>query len=82
MIKGEKFIILKQILDKKGKIMHIMKFNHDNLKKIWEIFFSWAWPGSIKYWHIYQSMNINNAVISGNAKLMMYYLRKESSTYL
>ena len=27
-------------------------------------------------------MNINNAVISGNAKLVMYYLRKESSTYL
>jgi len=33
MIKGDKFIILKQILDKKGKIMHMMKFNHDNLKK-------------------------------------------------
>ena len=27
-------------------------------------------------------MNINNAVISGNAKLAMYYLRKESINYL
>ena len=39
MIKGENFIIIKQILDKKGKIMHMMKFNHGNLKKFEKYFF-------------------------------------------
>jgi dTDP-4-dehydrorhamnose 3,5-epimerase len=48
-----------------------------NLRNI----FSCAWQGSIKYCNIYQSMTINNSVISGNVKLFMYDLRKESSTY-
>ena len=39
MIKGEKVTPLKQILDKKGKTMHMMKFNHENFKKFEKYFF-------------------------------------------
>ena len=81
MIEGVKIIALKQIVDERGKIMHMMKSSDDHFKKFGEIYFSCAWPGTIKAWHIHKSMTINNAVISGNAKLVMYDLREKSSTY-
>lgn len=52
--------------------MHMMKSTDKHFKEFGEIYFSSSWPVSIKAWHIHQSMTINNAVISGNAKLVMY----------
>ena len=36
--------------------------------------------GVIKAWHIHTSMTVNNAVLSGRAKLVIYDLRKDSPT--
>ena len=81
MIDGVKIIPLKQIIDERGKIMHMMKATDGHFSGFGEIYFSCSWPGSIKAWHIHQTMTINNAVISGNAKLVMYDLRDNSPTY-
>ena len=81
MLDGVKIISLKQIVDERGKIMHMMKSTDEHFKEFGEIYFSCSWPGSIKAWHIHQSMTINNAVISGNAKLVMYDLRENSPTF-
>ena len=81
MLDGVKIISLKQIVDERGKIMHMMKSTDEHFKEFGEIYFSCSWPGSIKAWHIHQSMTINNAVISGNAKLVMYDLRENSTTF-
>ena len=81
MIDGVKIIPLRQIVDERGKIMHMMKSSDQHFKKFGEIYFSCSWPGSIKAWHIHKSMTINNSVISGNAKLVMYDLREKSPTY-
>ena len=61
--------------------MHMMKSTDKHFKEFGEIYFSSSWPVSIKAWHIHQSMTINNAVISGNAKLVMYDLRENSTTF-
>ena len=45
-----------------------------------EIYFSCAWPGAIKAWHIHTRMTVNNAVIVGRAKLVMYDMRDGSPT--
>lgn len=80
MIHGVKIISLRQIVDERGKIMHMLKVTDEHFVAFGEIYFSCAWPGTIKAWHIHKSMTINNAVISGRAKLVMYDLRDDSPT--
>lgn len=60
--------------------MHMLKATDPHFIKFGEIYFSCAWPGTVKAWHIHQAMTINNAVISGRAKLVIYDLRESSST--
>src|SRR5207245_8423756 len=78
MIHGVKIIPLRQIVDERGKIMHMLKATDPHFIKFGEIYFSCAWPGTIKAWHIHKSMTINNAVMSGRAKLVMYDMRDDS----
>ena len=80
MIDGVKIIPLRQIVDERGKIMHMLKSTDSHFTNFGEIYFSCAWPGAIKAWHIHQSMTLNNAVISGNAKLVLYDMRDGSPT--
>ena len=79
-IDGVKIVPLRQIIDERGKIMHMMKATDPHFIKFGEIYFSCAWPGTVKAWHIHTSMTINNAVLSGRAKLVMYDMREGSST--
>ena len=80
MINGVKVIPLKQINDERGKIMHMLKSTDKHFTQFGEIYFSCAWPGTIKAWHIHKSMTLNNAVISGRAKLVLYDDRNDSPT--
>ena len=80
MIDGVSIVPLRQIVDERGKIMHMMKSTDPHFIKFGEIYFSCAWPGTIKAWHVHQTMTINNAVISGSAKLVLYDIRDESPT--
>ena len=80
MIDGVKIIPLRQIADERGKIMHMIKATDPHFIRFGEIYFSCAWPGTIKAWHIHKSMTINNAVMVGRAKLVMYDLRENSPT--
>lgn len=80
MIEGVKIIPLRQIVDERGKIMHMLKSTDEHFIAFGEIYFSCAWPGAVKAWHIHQSMTVNNAVIQGRAKLVLYDLREGSPT--
>jgi len=80
MIDGVKVVPLRQVVDERGKIMHMLKSTDDHFIAFGEIYFSCAWPGTIKAWHVHQCMTINNAVISGRAKLVLYDLRENSPT--
>lgn len=75
-----KVVPLRQIVDERGKIMHMMKATDPHFTQFGEIYFSCAWPGVVKAWHIHTSMTVNNAVMSGRAKLVMYDLRDDSPT--
>ena len=80
MIQGVKIIPLCQIADERGKIMHMLKATDPHFAGFGEIYFSCAWPGTIKAWHIHQTMTVNNAVLSGRAKLALFDLRENSAT--
>lgn len=81
MIDGVKVIPLRQIVDERGKIMHMLKATDPHFMRFGEIYFSCAWPGAIKGWHIHKAMTLNNALISGRAKLVLYDGRPDSPTH-
>ena len=81
MIEGVKIIPLRQIADERGKIMHMMKATDPHFIRFGEIYFSCAWPGVVKAWHMHRTMTVNNAVLSGRAKLVLYDLRDQSPTH-
>lgn len=80
MIDGVKIVPLRQIVDERGKIMHMLKATDPHFIKFGEIYFSCAWPDTVKAWHIHQTMTVNNAVLSGRAKLVLFDLREDSPT--
>lgn len=80
MIDGVQIIPLRQIVDERGKVMHMLKATDPHFINFGEIYFSCAWPGAVKAWHIHKTMTLNNAVISGNAKLVLYDTRDGSPT--
>ena len=73
-------IPLKQIPDERGKIMHMLRRDDSHFKKFGEIYFSIAYPGVIKGWHLHKKMTLNYAVIQGMIKLILYDNRRNSST--
>ena len=80
MIDGVKVVPLLQISDERGKIMHMLKETDEHFIRFGEIYFSCAWPGVVKGWHVHQRMTVNNAVIVGQAKLVLYDGRPNSPT--
>jgi dTDP-4-dehydrorhamnose 3,5-epimerase len=81
MIHGVIVVPLRQIVDERGKIMHMLKATDPHFLGFGEIYFSCAWPGTVKAWHVHKTMTVNNAVISGRAKLVLYDLREDSPTH-
>ena len=81
VIDGVRIIPLRQILDERGKIMHMLKATDPHFSKFGEIYFSCAWPGAVKAWHVHKTMILNYAVIVGRVKLVLYDSRKDSPTH-
>jgi dTDP-4-dehydrorhamnose 3,5-epimerase len=80
MIKGVTITPLRQILDERGKIMHMLRNDDANFQGFGEIYFSCIYPGAIKAWHLHKEMTLNYAVPYGRIKLVLYDNREGSST--
>jgi len=80
MIEGVKITPLRQILDERGKVMHMLRNNDAHFQSFGEIYFSCVYPGAIKAWHLHKEMTLNYAVPHGEIKLVLYDNREESGT--
>ena len=80
MIDGVLVVPLRQIADERGKIMHMLRCDAPHFERFGEIYFSVAYPGVIKGWHLHKRMTLNYAVISGMIKLILYDSREGSTT--
>lgn len=80
MIDGVKITPLRQILDERGKVMHMLRCDSEDFAGFGEIYFSCIYPGAIKGWHIHKRMTLNYAVPHGNIKFVLYDDRPESPT--
>ena len=80
MIEGVSVRPLSQIVDERGKIMHMLRSDDPDFEKFGEIYFSVAYPGVIKGWHLHARQIQNYAVVSGMIKLVLYDARDGSPT--
>ena len=80
MIAGVSITPLRQILDERGKIMHMLRSDAPGFQGFGEIYFSCVYPGAIKGWHIHSQMTLNYAVPHGHIKFVLYDDRDGSST--
>lgn len=80
MIEGVQITSLRQILDERGKVMHMLKVGDPAFQKFGEIYFSCVYPGAIKAWHSHKEMTLNYAVPHGNIKFVLYDGRSDSKT--
>lgn len=80
MIHGVQVVRLKQIPDERGKIMHMLRADDPHFDKFGEIYFSVAYPGVVKGWHLHARMTLNYAVIQGMIKLVLHDQRAGSPT--
>ncbi|TVQ57789.1 MAG: dTDP-4-dehydrorhamnose 3,5-epimerase [Spirulina sp. DLM2.Bin59] len=80
MIKDVTITPLRQILDERGKVMHMLKVGDAHFQQFGEIYFSCVYPGAIKGWHIHKQMTLNYAVPHGHIKLVLYDDRPDSPT--
>lgn len=80
MIAGVIVTPLRQILDERGKVMHMLKVGDPAFQQFGEIYFSCVYPGAIKGWHIHKEMTLNYAVPHGRIKFVLYDERPDSPT--
>jgi dTDP-4-dehydrorhamnose 3,5-epimerase len=80
MIEGVTVTRLSQILDERGKIMHMLRCSDSHFVSFGEIYFSCIHPGVIKAWHLHKRMVLNYAVPLGNIKFVLYDGRDTSPT--
>lgn len=78
MIDGVIITPLKQILDERGKVMHMLRNDSPVFKAFGEIYFSCVYPGAVKAWHIHKEMTLNYAVPYGHIKFVLYDDRASS----
>lgn len=80
MIDGVRITPLRQILDERGKIMHMLRSDAPHFDRFGEIYFSVVHQGAIKAWHIHKEMTLNYAVPFGKIKMVLFDDRPDSPT--
>lgn len=80
MIDGVQIIPLRQILDERGKVMHMLRADAAHFASFGEIYFSAVHPGAVKAWHVHRRMVLNYAVPVGKIKLALFDDRPASPT--
>ena len=80
MIEGVIVTPLRQMVDERGKVMHMLRVDSTVFREFGEIYFATVHPGVIKGWHIHKRMVLNYAVPHGHIKFVLYDDRPESAT--
>jgi dTDP-4-dehydrorhamnose 3,5-epimerase len=80
MIDGVRVTPLRQILDERGKVMHMLRSTDGHFQQFGEIYFSCVYSGAVKAWHIHSKMTLNYAVPHGRIKFVLFDDREGSTT--
>jgi len=80
MIDGVRITHLKQIVDERGKVMHMLRRDDAVFQGFGEIYFSCVYPGVVKAWRYHMRTVLNYAVPVGHIKFVLYDDRPGSKT--
>jgi dTDP-4-dehydrorhamnose 3,5-epimerase len=80
MIEGVSITPLRQIIDERGSVMHMLRSDSPSFNEFGEIYFSTIHPGVVKAWHIHSRMTLNYAVPQGKIKFVLHDDREGSPT--
>ena len=69
---------LRRLCDERGAILHMLRCDSPLFVKFGEVYFSLAYPGVIKGWHVHRRQTQHYAVVQGMVKLVLHDLRPES----
>ena len=78
MIDGVYVKELKQIIDERGRVMHMFRVDNPLFEKFGEIYFSEILPGVVKAWKRHKMMTQHISVPVGKIKLVIYDNRENS----
>lgn len=81
MIEGVIIQKLKQIVDERGKVMHMLRSDSPLFIQFGEIYFSVVNPGVVKAWKKHLKMTQHFAVPVGKIRLVLYDDRENSPTF-
>lgn len=80
MIDGVIVTPLRQIVDERGKVMHMLRADAPHFAGFGEAYFSTVHPGAIKGWHLHQRMTLSYSVPHGHIKFVLFDDRPSSPT--
>ena len=72
---------LKPILDERGYLQECFRSDWPMFEKFGQAYITIAFPNVVKAWHSHKIQTDNMVCINGNAKLVLYDSREDSSTY-
>lgn len=81
MIKGLIIQELKQIVDERGKVMHMLRADSPLFTKFGEIYFSVVNPSAVKAWKRHLKMTQHFAIPVGKIRLVIYDERENSESF-
>lgn len=81
MIEGVIVQKLKQIVDNRGKVMHMLRSDSPLFENFGEIYFSIVNPGVVKAWKKHHKITQHFAVPIGMIRLVFFDDRKDSLSY-
>jgi dTDP-4-dehydrorhamnose 3,5-epimerase len=80
MIDGVVVAPRRQIVDERGKIVHVLRADDPEYERFGEVYFSWVNPGVVKAWHHHAAMTLNYTCPVGLVKLALWDDREGSPT--
>lgn len=80
LIDGVKIKNLNPILDERGYLQECFRSDWSVFQNFGQAYITVAFPGVVKAWHYHKIQTDNMVCIVGNAKLVLYDEREESST--
>lgn len=80
MIDGVVVAPRRQIVDERGKVVHMLRATDPEFETFGEVYFSWVNPGAVKAWHLHRRMALNYTCPHGQVKLVLYDDRAGSPT--
>jgi dTDP-4-dehydrorhamnose 3,5-epimerase len=80
MIEGVVVSPRRQLVDERGKIVHVLREDDPEFERFGEVYFSWVNPGVVKGWHLHTAMTLNYTCPVGLVKLALWDDREDSSS--